>query len=418
MQRPQRRPLVLAARAAVLLAMAAGSVGYSLADKSVSISVDGHTRSVHTFAGSIESALHRAGIKLGPHDTVTPDLDDSVSDGGHIVVARGRRIALDVDNQQTTAWVTQDTVGEAVLGLNLRLDGAYVSSPLTQTVPADGMALVVRLPQVVTLHTAAGTRTVTTTAPTVAELLASEGISLGAHDTVSAPMAGYPETGLKVDVVRVTRTQWLQRTKLAIPTLRVPDPHLAAGSVHLAHEGRTGMRYQWWIIVRSNGHVISKTRIKLRTLAPKAKVIRYGTKVVPVAHTVSVTTTASAPTASAPTHHTSSSSSGTSGSSSGTTHRPTTTSSPPSSPPQPKPPTTKKGSGLNWAALAQCESGGNPHMVDGPYYGLYQFSLGTWRSVGGKGLPSNASSAEQTYRAKLLYAQQGRAPWPACGHLL
>jgi hypothetical protein len=55
-------------------------------------------------------------------------------------------------------------------------------------------------------------------------------------------------------------------------------------------------------------------------------------------------------------------------------------------------------------------------LADGQYYGLYQFSMDTWRGVGGRGRPSDASAAEQTYRAKLLYAQQGRSPWPSCGH--
>jgi hypothetical protein len=75
--------------------------------------------------------------------------------------------------------------------------------------------------------------------------------------------------------------------------------------------------------------------------------------------------------------------------------------------------------GLNWGALANCESGGNPHAVNpAGYYGLYQFDLGTWRSVGGSGLPTSASAAEQTYRAKRLYQQRGRSPWPNCGRLL
>ncbi|QSF59592.1 transglycosylase family protein [Nocardioides sp. zg-1228] len=75
--------------------------------------------------------------------------------------------------------------------------------------------------------------------------------------------------------------------------------------------------------------------------------------------------------------------------------------------------------GLNWAALASCESGGNPRAVNpAGYYGLYQFDLGTWRSVGGSGLPTSASPGEQTYRAKLLYKQRGRSPWPTCGRLL
>lgn len=75
--------------------------------------------------------------------------------------------------------------------------------------------------------------------------------------------------------------------------------------------------------------------------------------------------------------------------------------------------------GLNWGALANCESGGNPRAVNpAGYYGLYQFDLGTWRSVGGSGLPTAASPAEQTFRAKLLYKQRGRSPWPTCGRLL
>jgi uncharacterized protein YabE (DUF348 family) len=75
--------------------------------------------------------------------------------------------------------------------------------------------------------------------------------------------------------------------------------------------------------------------------------------------------------------------------------------------------------GLNWGALANCESGGNPRAVNpAGYYGLYQFDLGTWRSVGGSGLPTAASAGEQTYRAKLLYKQRGRSPWPTCGRLL
>ena len=67
--------------------------------------------------------------------------------------------------------------------------------------------------------------------------------------------------------------------------------------------------------------------------------------------------------------------------------------------------------------IAQCESGGDPTAVDssGTYYGLYQFDMGTWASVGGQGSPAAASPAEQSYRASLLYARAGSSPWPVCG---
>jgi hypothetical protein len=73
-----------------------------------------------------------------------------------------------------------------------------------------------------------------------------------------------------------------------------------------------------------------------------------------------------------------------------------------------------------FAALAQCESGGNPGAVSstGKYRGLYQFSVETWRSVGGAGDPAAASAAEQTRRAQMLLARSGAGQWPECGRYL
>jgi peptidoglycan hydrolase-like protein with peptidoglycan-binding domain len=78
-----------------------------------------------------------------------------------------------------------------------------------------------------------------------------------------------------------------------------------------------------------------------------------------------------------------------------------------------------RASTLNWRALARCESSGNPRAVNpAGYYGLYQFSPATWRSVGGSGLPSRASAAEQTKRAQILFRRSGSGPWPVCGRHL
>src|SRR5699024_924511 len=82
--------------------------------------------------------------------------------------------------------------------------------------------------------------------------------------------------------------------------------------------------------------------------------------------------------------------------------------------------TQTQSDGNNWGALAKCESGGNPNVVssNGLYHGLYQFDAQTWQSVGGTGVASQASAAEQTKRAKILYSQRGSQPWPVCGRNL
>ncbi|MEV0265058.1 ubiquitin-like domain-containing protein [Streptomyces sp. NPDC050617] len=76
--------------------------------------------------------------------------------------------------------------------------------------------------------------------------------------------------------------------------------------------------------------------------------------------------------------------------------------------------------GLNWDGLAQCEAGGRPNAVDpsGTYGGLYQFDTRTWHALGGSGRPQDAPAAEQTFRAKKLYVSRGASPWPVCGRKL
>lgn len=75
--------------------------------------------------------------------------------------------------------------------------------------------------------------------------------------------------------------------------------------------------------------------------------------------------------------------------------------------------------GSVWDRLAACESGGDWHINTGNgYYGGIQFSLRSWRAVGGQGLPHNASRDEQIHRGEKLRHIQGWGAWPACSRRL
>jgi hypothetical protein len=70
----------------------------------------------------------------------------------------------------------------------------------------------------------------------------------------------------------------------------------------------------------------------------------------------------------------------------------------------------------NWDRVAACESGGNWSTNTGnSYYGGVQFSLPTWRSVGGSGYPHQNSKREQIRRAEILRQRAGLGQWPICG---
>jgi hypothetical protein len=68
-------------------------------------------------------------------------------------------------------------------------------------------------------------------------------------------------------------------------------------------------------------------------------------------------------------------------------------------------------------SIAQCESRGNHRAIGGggAFRGLYQFTFGTWRAVGGSGDPATAPRTEQTWRAWLLLSRHGAGHWPVCG---
>ncbi|MFZ6004726.1 MAG: transglycosylase family protein [Actinomycetota bacterium] len=89
-------------------------------------------------------------------------------------------------------------------------------------------------------------------------------------------------------------------------------------------------------------------------------------------------------------------------------------------PPAPTPTPTPASAGdpndpASWDRLAQCESGGNWSINTGNgYYGGLQFSLSSWRAVGGTGYPHEHSRDTQIEMGRRLHAEGGWSHWPAC----
>lgn len=76
---------------------------------------------------------------------------------------------------------------------------------------------------------------------------------------------------------------------------------------------------------------------------------------------------------------------------------------------------TPVGDGSVWDKIAACEAGGNWEINTGNgFYGGLQFTLSSWRAVGGSGYPNLSSREEQISRATMLQARQGWGAWPAC----
>jgi uncharacterized protein YabE (DUF348 family) len=350
-----RRVLPVAAAAAVLVA-AGGTVAYAQADKSVTLDVDGNVRHLHTFAGSVGALL---------------------SDRTEVVVRHGHQVTVVLDGKQRTIWTTALSADDALETLEARDADVRLVASRSQTSgrPELAVDLTVQGPAQVLVD--GKTIDVVDADASVAQVLTEQGVTLGPLDRVSVQRAD--DGTLQVVVNRVTIAQVTTKQAVAFTTTTRPDPTHAKGVRTTVTAGVPGERTIVTRVATVDGTVTSRRQVSTSvTKQPVNAVVAVGTKARPVAKATAT-----------------SSSSGSSRPAKG----------------------GGKASSLNWAALARCESGGRVNAVssNGLYYGLYQFSLGTWRAVGGSGLPSQASAAEQTARAQELYNRSGAGQWPVCG---
>jgi len=304
-------------------------------------------------------------------------------------------VSLEVDGQLSTVETRADTVGELLTeqGVVVNDRDLVVPDPVTPVTEAERVQVRHARPLQVVID---GEPTqIWTTELTVDEALADLDLRTDSAEVVASRSERVPLTGARVGVLLPDRVTVLhdQRRTTVVTTAQnvsgvlreagvplrgddivsVPlgrevhaDSDLYVGQQKVLQRGRDGRGVVISRVVRHDGVVVRERRLDRRVLSePRRQVIAYGTTPRPF----------SAPATGA--------------------------------------------EGLNWAALAGCESGGNPRAVNpAGYYGLYQFALSTWYSVGGTGNPVDASPSEQTYRAQVLYQRSGAGQWPVCGPLL
>ncbi len=363
-----RRPLQLSLAALVLLGLVGGTLAFFLAQKAVTVTVDGQARTVGTYADTVGELLEDEGLEPAEHDVLLPAAHQSIADGDTVVLNRARPLELTVDGVSREVYVTALSVDEALQQLGYRADGLVLSASRDERLPLDGMALSITTPKDVTLVADGQERVVTTTAATAGDLLAEQGIALSETDRTSLYLEQALLDHMRLQVFRVTVADVQEPAPIPHERVETPDPEAFVGEETVTQPGQDGEQVTTVRVTTVDGVVTAREAVATEvTREPVAEQVSVGTKERPAA-----------------------------------------------------PSNTPSADGLNWAALAACESGGRPDAVSstGRYRGMYQFSQGTWNSVGGAGDPAAASADEQTYRAQLLYQRSGAGQWPHCGSRL
>ncbi len=356
-----------------LLAVTGGHAAYEASAKTITVSVDGKPQQIRAHVGTVGDVLAAAHLTVGQHDLLAPQKDTSVKDGSTIVLRRGREMYLTVDGKVRNVWVTATSVSEALDQIGLRAPGAILSADRSRAIPLKGFSLEIRTRKTIQVLDAGRRRTIVTNALVVSELLKRSRIVIRKQDRLSLPVTTTVRNGLVLRITRVDGRHSGEELPVAFAVVRRPDAAMYEGTSQVVRQGQVGVLHRIFWLTFVNGKLQKRVLTSARiTVQPIATVIDVGTLARPVA----------APAV----YYTGGSGTG----------------------------------GLNWGAVAGCESGGNPRAVSpgGDYRGLYQFSLGTWYGVGGSGDPIDASASEQTYRAQVLYGRAGSSSWPLCGRYL
>lgn len=342
-----------------ILLLLGGVAGYLAGTTAVRLVDDGARTTVRTYASTVKGLLHHAGITLGAHDVVKPAATARIRPDATVVVERGRPVTLTLDGVTERRWVTTRTVGELVDTLGLRDARLRVSAAPGTAIPRDGMRLTVRTHKKLVLKADGEKTELTTYAATPEELLAERGLALKGRDEVKPALQASLAGAKQVRLIRVTVKPKHETVAVKPPTKTKKNNEWMVDQELTLDAGKPGKAEQDVEYIYRDGKYSERKVITSKTLLePEPRVVRKGTKPYP-----------------------------------------------------------KDDTGLNWAALADCESGGNPRSVSsgGTYHGLYQFNVDMWQRMGGIGLPSQATPREQTYRAILLYKRAGADQWPHCG---
>jgi uncharacterized protein YabE (DUF348 family) len=376
----QGRGARVTASAVAIGAVAGGAAAYLHSGKTVTLTIDGASRTVDADADTVQALLADEQVPVTARDIVAPGLNAPLKDGQQVVVRYARQLTVSVDGAKRTYWTTALNVDDALTVLGIRADGARLSASRSQPLGRQGLDLAISTPKSVTLVADGKRRAVTTTAATVAQLLAEQGVSVDGDDKLSVGAADAVVNKLAVTVTRISHRRTALVETLPFGTTTTKSSKLYVGQTKVVTPGKAGTRRAVYDVLRTDGKKTNQTLVSATLLTtPVDQVVEVGTKHKP------------APAAPK-------SSGGGGGGGGGSVGGGV--------------------DGLNWPALAKCESGGNPRAVNpAGYYGLYQFSLSTWHRVGGSGNPINASPAEQLYRAKLLYKKGGAGQWGCGRHL-
>ncbi|MBG9326606.1 Resuscitation-promoting factor Rpf2 precursor [Corynebacterium diphtheriae subsp. lausannense] len=352
----------------VIASLAVGGVTAQQLKKDITVDLNGEHISLATFSRDVDGVLKQAGVNVGEKDLVYPAPSEAVADNDTVTVRTSKQVSVVIDGVKKDVTTNAITVEELFSQLNdvpAALSSASLNVEKGARIPAEGMALDVVTPKIISLTT--GDKTVFTqiAAATVADVLKERGIDVDTDDVVMPALDTAVSKDMNIKVDKVDSREEKITEKFDEPANYIDDAEQLEGEETLVTPSTQGERTVTRKIVTVNGVETANEVVNEEIITPGvAATIKRGTK------------------------------------------KPTTASA------------AAVASGSVWDQIAQCESGGNWSINTGNgFTGGLQFVDSTWLGLGGGVYAPQAYLAtreQQIAIAEKVQAAQGWGAWPAC----
>lgn len=399
----KNRKVQIAAQAVVITGLVGGTGAVVTMNKPVTLEVNGQAEEIRTFGGTVGDILDSHEIDVDKRDQVKPGVGTKVDRDMTITVNTAKKVALSVDGEETNEWTNANTVGQALADLGVDAKGADLNAKASQRLKDEGNDIEVTTSKDLTVVADGKDHKVSAAVGTAKEALKDTGVKLDKDDFLSVPMSAEVSDGQVLTVNRVKNDTVKDKQTIKAKVETKKSDSLYEGETKVETEGKDGEKQVTYKVKTINGEEVKKEKKGEKVLSePKAKVVIQGTK----------KKEEPADTGGSDSGDSGDSGSGDSGDSS--TGGGSGSSGGSMSTAEIK--AMLGGPGSKWYQVAKCESNFNPRAVNQSnraHFGLFQFKLATWQSMGGSGNPIDASPREQFERAKKLQAAAGWGQW-AC----
>lgn len=403
----KNRKVQIAAQAVVITGLVGGTGAVVTMNKPVTLEVNGQAEEIRTFGGTVGDILDSHEIDVDKRDQVKPGVGTKVDRDMTITVNTAKKVALSVDGKETNEWTNANTVGQALADLGVDAKGADLNAKASQRLKDKGNDIEVTTAKNLTVVADGKDHKVSAAVGTAKEALKDTGVKLDKDDFLSVPMSAEVSDGQVLTVNRVKNDTVKDKQPIKAEVETKKSDSLYEGETKVETEGKDGEKQVTYKVKTINGEEVKKEKKDEKVLSePKTKVVIQGTK----------KKEEPADTGGSDSGDSGDSGSGDSGDSGGDSSTGGGSGSGGGDMSTAEIKAMLGGPGSKWYQIAECESNFNPRAVNQSnraHFGLFQFKLATWQSMGGSGNPIDASPREQFERAKKLQAAAGWGQW-AC----